>query len=200
MAEIYSTNIAEDWCYENQIRAPFTRRQQIGRLLWWIGGFLLFKCSLRPMYAWRRWILRLFGAKIGEQASIQRSARIEFPWNLEIGRYSTIGERAWIFNLGKIKIDDYVTISQRVFLCTGTHDYTRPEFDMITKPIVIKKGTWIAADVFVAPGITIGENAVIGARSVVVKNIPAGMVCVGHPCKPIKPRFKVNSSEWESFL
>ena len=93
MAEIYSTNIAEDWCYENQIRAPFTRRQQIGRLLWWIGGFLLFKCSLRPMYAWRRWILRLFGAKIGEQASIQRSARIEFPWNLEIGRYSTIGKK-----------------------------------------------------------------------------------------------------------
>jgi putative colanic acid biosynthesis acetyltransferase WcaF len=182
---------SEPWCYDRQIRVVYSRRQQARRLLWWIGCFLLIKCSLRPMYAWRRWVLRLFGAKVGENASIQRSARIEFPWNLEIGRYGSIGEEAWIYNLDKITIADYATVSQRVFLCTGSHDYTRPEFEMTIKPITIQRGVWIAADVYVGPGVTIGENAVIGARSVVVKDMPADMVCVGHPCVPIKPRVPV---------
>jgi putative colanic acid biosynthesis acetyltransferase WcaF len=178
----------ETWCYDRQNRTPFSRREQVGRVLWWLGGWLLFKCSLRPMYAWRRWVLRLFGARIGAQASIQRSARIEFPWNLEMGRHSTIGEGAWVYNLAKVRIDDYATLSQRVFLCTGSHDYTRPEFDMVRQPIWIQRGAWVAADVFVGPGVTIGADAVIGVRSVVLKDMPGGMVCVGHPCVPLKPR------------
>ena len=176
------------WCYDHQNRTPFSRREQVGRILWWLGGFLLFKCSLRPMYAWRRWVLRLFGARIGAQASIQRSARIEFPWNLEMGSHSTIGEGTWVYNLAKVRIDDYATLSQRIFLCTGSHDYTRPEFDMVRKPIWIQRGAWVAADVFVGPGVTIGADAVIGVRSVVLKDMPGGMVCVGHPCVPLKPR------------
>lgn len=179
---------AGTWCYDRQIRVAFSPREQMGRVLWWVGGFLLFRCSLRPMYAWRRWVLRLFGAKLGEQASVQRSARIELPWNLEMGRHSTIGENTWVYNLAKVRIADYATLSQRVFLCTGSHDYTRPEFDMIRKPITIERGAWLAADVFVGPGVTIGPDAVIGVRSVVLKDMPAGMVCVGHPCVPLKPR------------
>jgi putative colanic acid biosynthesis acetyltransferase WcaF len=177
-----------DWSYDRQIRVVFSRREQIGRILWWIGGFLLFRCSLRPMYAWRRWVLRLFGAKIGAQASIQRSVRIDLPWNLEMGRGSTIGESVWVHNLGPVRLGDYVTVSQRVYLCTGTHDYTRPEFPIIRKPISIQRGAWIAADAFIGPGVTIGEDAVIGVRSVVLKDMPKGMVCVGHPCVPLKPR------------
>lgn len=182
------TSPTREWGYDCQIRVVFSRREQVGRVLWWIGGFLLFKCSLRPMYAWRRWVLRLFGAKVGERASIQRSVRIDLPWNLEIGPYSTLGENTWIHSLGKIRIGDHVTVSQRVFLCTGTHDYTRPEFDILRKPISIQRGVWVAADAFIGPGVTIGEDAVIGVRSVVLKDMPKGMVCVGHPCVPLKPR------------
>jgi putative colanic acid biosynthesis acetyltransferase WcaF len=143
------------------------------------------------MYAWRRWVLRLFGAKVGARASIQRSARIDLPWNLEIGPDSTIGENVWVHTLDKVRIGDHVTISQRVFLCTGTHDYTRPEFDLLRKPISIQRGVWIASDAFIGPGVTIGEDAVIGVRSVVLKDMPPGMVCVGHPCRPLKPRVPV---------
>lgn len=178
----------QDWDYDRQDRAPFSRREQMGRVLWWLVGLPLFKCSLRPMYTWRRWILRWFGAKVGARASIQRSARIEFPWNLEIGRGSTIGEKTWVHNLDKVRIGEYVTISQRVFLCTGTHDYAHPEFAMIRKPVTIQRGVWIAADAFIGPGVTIGAHAVIGVRSVVLKDMPPGMVCVGHPCVPLKPR------------
>ena len=143
------------------------------------------------MYSWRRWVLRLYGAKLGDRVCIQRSARIEFPWNLEMGRYSSVGEGAWIYNLDKITIGEFTTISQRSFICTGSHDYTQPEMPLITKPIKIGKGVCIFADVFVAPGVNIGDYAVIGARSVVVKDIPPDTVSVGHPCKPIKSRLPV---------
>lgn len=173
---------------ERQIRNPYNWKYQLLRMAWWVGGFLLFKCSLRPMYTWRRWVLRLYGAKLGDHVCIQRSVRIEFPWNLEMGRYSSIGEQSWIYNLGKIHIGEFATISHRAVLCTGTHDYTRPEMPLVTKPIDIGKGAFIFAEAFVAPGIKIGDYAVIGARSVVVKDMPEGMVCAGHPCKPLKPR------------
>lgn len=173
---------------ERQIRTPYTWKQQFRRLAWWFGGFFLFKCSLRPMYSWRRWILRLYGAKLCNGTCIQRSAKIDCPWNLEMDRFSSIGEEAWIYALAKVHIGEFSWISQRSFICTATHDYTRPEMPLVTKPVSIGRGVWIAADTFIGPGVTINDNAVIGARSVVVSDMPAGMVCVGHPCKPIKPR------------
>jgi putative colanic acid biosynthesis acetyltransferase WcaF len=173
---------------ERQIRNPYSVRQQVQRVLWWVGSFFLFKLSLRPMYGWRRWVLRLYGAKLGDHVCIQRSARIEFPWNLEMGRFSCIGEGAWVYNLAPITVGEFATISQRVFLCTGSHDYTKPQMPLVTKPIVVGRGAWLAADVFVGPGVRVGDHAVVAARSVVVKDLPAEMVCAGHPCKPLKPR------------
>ena len=173
---------------ERQIRNPYKLHEQLLRISWWIGQFLLFKYSLRPMYTWRRWVLRLFGAELHDHVCIQKSARVEFPWNLKMGRYSSIGENVWVYNLDKIEIGEFATISHRVFLCTGTHDFTRPQMPLVTKPIHIGKGAWIAADAYIGPGVTIGDYAVIGARSVVVKDMPQAMVCAGHPCKPLKPR------------
>jgi putative colanic acid biosynthesis acetyltransferase WcaF len=110
-----------------------------------------------------------------------------------MGRYCSIGEGAWIYNLARITTGDFVVISQRAFLCTGTHDYTKPERPLITKPINVASGAWIAADAFVAPGVSIGANAVIGARAVVTKDMPPDMVCAGHPCRPLKPRIPAQS-------
>jgi len=128
---------------------------------------------------------------------VQASARIEFPWNLEMDRYATLGQRVWVYNLARITIGEFATISQQAFLCAGTHDYTKPDMPLVTKPIVIGKGAWVAADAFVSPGITIGDHAVILARSVVTKDMPAGMVCAGHPCKPIKPRLPQDTEQSE---
>ncbi len=161
---------------------------QIKRTLWLLAYYTLFKCSLRPMYAWRNWLLRMYGAKIGRGVGVQRSTRIEFPWNLDLGDHTSVGEDVWLYSLGKIQTGEFTMISPRVILCTGTHDYTSPEMTLVIKPITVGRGVWLGLDAFVAPGVTIGENAVIGARSVVVKDMPAAMVCVGHPCKPLKPR------------
>lgn len=170
------------------MRNPYSVSLRARRLLWWVAELFLFKASFRTMYGWRRWVLRLFGARIGPHVSIQRSARIEFPWNLEMGACSSIGEQVWIYNLGLVEIGSFVTISQRAFLCTGSHDYTRPDMPLITRPIRIDDAAWVAADVYVGPGLTVGKGCVVAARSVVVKDLPAGMVCAGHPCRAIKPR------------
>jgi putative colanic acid biosynthesis acetyltransferase WcaF len=150
---------------------------------------LLFKWSPRPFHGWRRAILRLFGADLPHPVHVWRTARIEFPWNLKMGRLATLAEGTWIYNLDLIEIGAFATVSQRAFLCTGTHDYTLPDMPLVTKPIRIGEGAWVGADVFVGPGVTIGKGAVVAARSVVVKDLPELMVCAGHPCKPLKPRF-----------
>ena len=139
---------------------------------------------LNPM---RIALLRAFGARIGQRCLVG-SARIWIPWNLEMGDYSAIGEGAEIYNLAPVHIGANSVVSQRSYLCTATHDYTKSNFPIYSLPITIGASAWVAAGVFVAPGICIGEGAVVGACSVVTKDVAAWMVCAGNPCRVIKPR------------
>jgi len=157
--------------------------------LWWVVQSTLFGCSPQFMYAWRRFLLRFFGAKIGKSVIIRPTARITYPWNLTIGDYSWVGDDVCLYTLGKINIGQNAVISQRSYLCTGTHDYRSNNFDIVAKPIFIEESTWVATDVYIAPGVTIGRGAVVGARSSVYSNIPPEMICIGSPAKPIKHRF-----------
>jgi len=141
-----------------------------------------------PVYALRRAALRMFGGAIGPGVIIKPETKITFPWKLSVGANSWLGEEAWLLNLDRITIGHDVCISQRAMLCTGSHDWSDDRFALITKPITIGNGVWICANVFVGPGVHIGDNAVVLAGSVVTSDLPAGMVCSGSPCKPIKPR------------
>lgn len=158
-------------------------------LLWLVARALGFSllCPF-PVYALRRGILRLFGGAIGPGVIIKPEVKITFPWKLSVGAHSWLGEEAWILNLDRITIGHDVCISQRAFLCTGSHDWSDERFALTTKPITIGNGVWICADVFVGPGVQIGDDAVVLAGSVVTSDLPAGMVCSGSPCRPIKPR------------
>jgi putative colanic acid biosynthesis acetyltransferase WcaF len=161
--------------------------------LWWLVQSLFFKPSLQFMYRWRNFLLRLFGAHIGKGVIIRPSAHIQFPWKLEIGDYSWIGDHVVLYNLSKITIGTNAVISQRSYICTGTHDFTKPNFPIEAYPISIEDEAWIATDVFVGPGVTIGKGAVIGARSSVFKSLDGGKVYIGSPAKFIKERF-INES------
>lgn len=132
-------------------------------------------------------LLRLFGAKIGKGLVI-RSCEIYYPWNLEIGNNVWIGYEANLYNLVPIRLGNNTCVSQRAFLCTGSHDVTEPAFGLIVGEIELKDGAWVAAGCFVGPGVTLHEGAVAAAGSVVVKDLPAMTICGGNPCKPIKPR------------
>ena len=166
----------------------FTLTNRIARLGWNIVYTLLFKYSPKPLHSWRALLLRLFGAKIGKGCHIYPKAKIWAPWNLIMKDYAGIANDVNCYNMAKVELGYKSVISQGVNLCTGTHDYESPNFQLIAKPIKVKDKAWVSAEAFVHPGVTIGEGAVIGARSVVTKDMPAWMVCAGVPCKAIKER------------
>ena len=156
--------------------------------LWWLVQAVLVQASPQALYGWRVFWLRLFGATIGEHVLIRPSVKVTYPWKLKIGDYSWIGDEVVLYTLGEIEIGKHTVISQRSYLCTGSHDYRRPTFDIYAEPIRIKDEVWIAGDVFVAPGVTVGVGSVVGLRSTVLHDLPPGMVCYGSPAVGVKPR------------
>ena len=166
----------------------FRGRNAFAVQLWWIVQGTFFRCSPQFMYGFRRFILKLFGAKIGKDVIIRPTVRITYPWKVSIGDFSWIGDDVVLYSLGEIEIGNNVVISQKTYLCTGSHDYSKITFPIFAEKIIIKDECWLATDVFVAPGITIEKGTVIGSRSSVYKNIPANKVCVGNPAKIIRER------------
>lgn len=174
----------------DQFKLPhaFRGKSSITCQLWWLTQSCLFSTSPQFMYKWRVFLLRLFGAKIGNNVIIRPSVRTTYPWKLTIGDNSWIGDHVDLYTLGEITIGKNSVISQRSYLCTGSHDFTKIDFPIYSKPIVIHDCVWLATDVFVAPGVTIHNNAVVGARSSVFSDLNEGYVYIGSPAKPIKPR------------
>ncbi|MDZ8117739.1 hypothetical protein [Pontiella agarivorans] len=172
---------------ENRKAQKYSPVIQIRRVLWGFGK-VVFRLIPRPFYAPRRMILRVFGARVGHHANIANTATIYFPWNLEIGDWSSIGERAMIYNLGKVTIGERATVSQGAHLCAGTHDFSDPATPLLTPPITIESQVWVCADAFIGPNVTVGEGAVVGARAVAVKNVEAWSVVAGNPAEFIKTR------------
>jgi putative colanic acid biosynthesis acetyltransferase WcaF len=157
-------------------------------LLWWLVRDTLFLCSPQPMYGWRRFLLRLFGAKIGKGAIIRPTTRITYPWMLTIGDNAWVGDFTELYNLAEIEIGHDACVSQNSYLCTGTHDHRRATFDIYGKPIRIEPEAWVASDVFIGPGVTVGRGAVVAARSTLMKDAPPMTIMAGHPAKAVGPR------------
>lgn len=156
--------------------------------LWWIVQGTLFRMSPQFLYGFRRFLLRLFGAKIGKKVIIRPTVRTTYPWKVSIGDYSWIGDDVVLYSLGEIEIGKNVVISQKSYLCTGSHDYLKEAFSIFVKKISIEDECWIATDVFVAPGVKIGKGTLVAARSSVYKNLPSNKVCLGNPAKVIRER------------
>jgi acetyltransferase-like isoleucine patch superfamily enzyme len=158
------------------------------RVLWHCFQLPFFAHTPRMLSPLRVFLLRLFGAKIGPACQIDCGVKIWIPWNLKMGVRSCIGFNTEIYNFAPVEIGDHVVISQRSYVCTSTHNHSHPHFPLVSAPITIGSQAWIAAGAFIAPSVTIGEGAVIGACSVVTKSMPPWMVCAGNPCRPIKRR------------
>lgn len=168
--------------------SPWTRKQQLGRLIWAIVYRCVFRCTFHNWYGLRASILRLFGATLGNNVRFRRTVKIEIPWNLHIGNDVSIGDEAILYSLGKITIGKRSFLSQYAHLCAGTHDHTSPDYPLIRAPITIGEHCWIAADAFVGPGVTIGDRSVLGARASAFADVPSDVIAVGNPAKVLKPR------------
>lgn len=167
---------------------PYPRRTVAGRWLWLLVQSTLFRWSPRPLHGFRAALLRLFGADISGPVVIFPTVRVMFPQNLSLAPRSMVGPNVTLYNLARIRLEYGANLSQNCHLCAGTHDFTRWSMPLVTAPITIGRNAWLAADVFVGPGVTIGELCVVGARSVVVNDLPGHKVCVGSPCRAVKDR------------
>lgn len=154
----------------------------------WILTQALLVSSALPGSAHRRTLLRMFGAKIGNGVVIKPRVRIKFPWRLSIGDNSWIGEGVWIDNLAEVDIAANVCISQDAFICTGSHDWKSRSFDLIVAPIQIGAGAWIAAKACLAPGIKVGEGAILTLASTAVDDLEPWFVYSGNPAAKTRVR------------
>lgn len=133
-------------------------------------------------------LVRLFGGQIDWNVSLHPSANIDYPWNLKMKNKSSLGEKCWVYAMAPISIGEMSCIGKDVYLLTGSHDIEKSTFDLVTKPITIGKGCWIATSSTVLPGVTIGDYCVVAANSVVIKNWESYSVVGGNPAKFIKKR------------
>jgi putative colanic acid biosynthesis acetyltransferase WcaF len=168
--------------------SPHPSRKKAARAAWGVVWALLYRPSPRVCHSWRRFLLRLFGARVARGAHPYPSARIWAPWNLEMGEHSCLADRVDCYCVDKVSIGPHATVSQYTYLCTASHDYHRPDMPLITAPIVIGAGAWVAADVFVGPGVTVGKGAVVGARSSLFGDVEPWTVTVGTPTRILKRR------------
>lgn len=149
--------------------------------LWTAIRCLFFQNPLPWPSILRVGLLRAFGATAGKDVVIRSNVNVSFPWRLTIGDHVWIGEDVGILSLAQVTIGSNVCISQRAYLCTGSHDYRREDFKLVTRPIIVHDGSWIAACAFIAPGVEIGKGAVISAGAVVFENVPPNSIARGNP-------------------
>ena len=171
--------------YENKL----CRGNKLARLVWNVIYWLAFRTLPTTLFMpWRRFLLRLFGAKMGKGTQVYCTARIWAPWNLEMGDFSCLASGVDCYNVGKIIIGANTTVSQKAYLCTASHDISHAKHPLITAPITIADQAWIAADAFIGMGVNVGQGAVVGARAAVFKDVEPWTVVGGNPAKVLKNR------------
>jgi putative colanic acid biosynthesis acetyltransferase WcaF len=169
-------------------RLWYPKWEYISRRIWLIVQATIFRCTPRIFGGSRRFLLRLFGAKLANTAEFKAAARVMHPWLLKMGEYSLVAEGCNVYNLGPITIGHHTVISQYAHLCAGTHDFTKSNLPLERSFITIGNGVWICADAFIGPDVTIGDNTIIGARAVVTKDVPSGVIVAGNPARIIRER------------
>ncbi len=170
-------------------RHKFSISNKLARALWSVVYLLFFRpFTLRTFKKWRVFVLKIFGAKVSWTCMIHATVKIWAPWNLEMGDFACLGKNVDCYNQGKITINRNATVSQKCYLCASSHDYTSKYHTLYLDPIVIEEKSWVAAEAFIGPGVTVGEGAVVGARAAVFKDIASWTVVGGNPAKFIKNR------------
>ncbi len=154
--------------------------------LWILVRALFFLTPLPWPSALRCALLRAFGATAGRGVVIRANVNISFPWRISIGDDVWLGEEVMILSLAQVTIESNVCVSQRAFLCTGSHDHSKETFDLITKPITLREGSWVAAMAFIGPGVEIGRGSRVAAGAVVSREVPPFVVMQGNPALVVK--------------
>jgi len=168
--------------------SPWSLRRRLALLAWEYAWLLTCAWTPKPLNLWRLFVLRLFGAEIHGRPFVHQRARIAQPWNLILHHRACLGDRANAYSLGRIVLHEDATVAQEAYLCTGTHDCTQPHLPLKTAPIVVGPRAFVGARAFVLPGLTLGAGCIVGAMSVVTRDVPPGAVVAGNPAHPLRQR------------
>jgi putative colanic acid biosynthesis acetyltransferase WcaF len=173
----------------------FSLGNRLARALWGVIWALLFWPSPRPLHAWRRFLLRLFGAQLGDHVHVYAGARIWAPWQLSLGSRVGIADGVTLYNMAPMTIGNDCTISQGAHLCSGSHDIDSANFQLVARQIALADHVWVCAEAFVGPGVHIARGCVVGARAVVMKDIDEPWtVWAGNPAVRCKTRRSRNTA------
>ena len=173
---------------ESAYVSPWSAREKLGRLAWEICWALFCAWTPKPLNRWRVFWLKIFGAKIEGKPFVHQRARIQIPWNLTLRDRSCLGDRANAYSLGEIELGEGSTVAQEVYLCAGTHDFGHPTLSLKVAKITVEPRAFIGARAFIMPGVIVGEGALVGACSVVTKDVVRGVVVAGNPAREIGER------------
>ena len=160
----------------------------IKRLIWYFLNAFIFSSWFCPVSSFKVIVLKLFGAKIGKNVVIKPRVNIKYPWHLEIGDHTWVGESVWLDSLGKIKIGNNVCISQGAYICTGNHDWSDPAFGLFVKQVIVEDGVWIGARTTVLPGVILNPHSIVTSGAVISKSTEAYGIYSGNPAVEIKKR------------
>lgn len=166
----------------------FSLRHRALRLSWSLAWMLLGRWTPVSLHAWRGFLLRCFGADIHPSARVYPSARIWYPPNLSMGAQACLGPQVNCYCMDRIELAASAMVSQGTTLCAGSHDVDDPYFQLVTRPIVIGRHAWIAAEAFVGPGVAVGDGAVLGARGVTVRDLAPHTIYAGNPARALRIR------------
>jgi len=173
---------------ENRFKSPWSLKTKIKIFLWELIWFFFCKWTPKPFNHWRILILKIFGAKISGMPFVHQRAIISHPWNLILHDGATIGDKAVLYALDTIEVKELATIAQESYICTGTHNFSSNYKELMTDKIIIEEDSFIGARSFILPGITIGKKSIIGACSLISKNIPPNMTAYGNPAKIVSSK------------
>jgi len=167
---------------------PFSMRFKLKKYLWLLINRSIFRFIPPPFIKPRLFLLRIFGASIHSSANVARSAVVSCPWNLVMGKDSSICDGAWVDNLTTVELEDNAIVGQQAVILTGTHNIFDATYPLVLKPVKLEYGVWVTTRCIILPGVSIGPLTVVGAGSVVVRSIPGGMVYAGNPAIELRKR------------
>ena len=183
-----ANHIAEETAADPYLRPAFSLGDRVRRLIWNISWILFYRMSPRPLHSWRSLMLRCFGAKMGANCHFYPGSKVWAPWNLICSDQVTAADGAEIYNPAPITLGSHAILSQEAYLCGATHDYDDPAFPLLAYASTVGAYAWVCARASIAPGVNIGEGAVLGLGSVATRSLEAWTVYAGAPAVKIKER------------
>ena len=180
--------ISPDTAADPYLRPAFAASDRARRMVWNVFSLLLFRPSTRPMHAWRAFLLRCFGAKLGPDCHFYPRVKIWAPWNLVCADSVTAADGVEIYNPAPMRFGSHAIVSQDAFLCGATHDYDDARFPLLAYAMEFGAYSWVCARASVGPGVNLGEGAVLGLASVATRDLEPWGVYAGMPAVKVKER------------